>query len=305
MEADRRLDVYAARQYGAFSLEQAREAGLTDRMVEGRLATGAWIRLDAGIYVLASSPPRWERQLSAAVLSRPGSVVAGRSAAYLHRMDGFKQGRPAVMIPFEGNARSPIARVIRTRHFATIATMRVGAFRVTTTEETMVSLAAEVKPDHLEAILDQCLAVGTFDAETLKAAVDRRRGARGLATLRRLADERLPHAYQPPTSELERMLYRLLEQTGIPPVSRQHPFPREVLPGTVDAFIPRWGLIVEADGRRWHTRKADFERDRIRDNMATVHDIAVLRFSYQMLAGQPDVCLRTVLEAGRSRARAS
>jgi very-short-patch-repair endonuclease len=62
---------------------------------------------------------------------------------------------------------------------------------------------------------------------------------------------------------------------------------------------------VEADGRRWHTRQADFERDRDRDNMAAAHGIAILRFTYKMLVHQPDHCLGTILATGRARLRAS
>jgi very-short-patch-repair endonuclease len=78
-----------------------------------------------------------------------------------------------------------------------------------------------------------------------------------------------------------------------------------VVPGTVDAYIPLWRLITEADGRRWHTRQADFERDRTRDNLATSHGIGVLRFTYQMLVRQPEQCLSTILATGRTRSQAS
>ena len=305
MGPDRHLDEFAARQYGAFSLKQARAVGMTDRMVEGRLGSGAWVRLDSGIYALASSPPHWERQLAAAVLSRPQSIVGGRSAAYLHRFEGFNQGRPEVMVPFDGNGRSPIARIIRSRHFSTIAKARVGAFFVTTPSETIVSVANTLDSDHLEQLVDHCLATRSVDAETLMATIERRSGVQGIALLRKVTEERLPEAYQPPTSELERLLYRILNRPGIPQVTRQFPFPREVMPGTVDAYIHGWRLIIEADGRRWHTRKGDFERDRMRDNLATSNGIAVLRFTYRMLTGTPEQCVGMIVETGAVRSRAS
>jgi very-short-patch-repair endonuclease len=302
---DRRLDQYAARQYGAFSLAQARSVGITDRIVEHRMATGAWIPLASGIYAIASSPPIWERRLAAAVLSRPGSIVAGRSAAFLHGFEEFGRGRPVVMIPLDGNARSPLARVIRTRYFADIETTRIGAFLATTPAETLVALAGELDRPRLEHLLDDCLAAKLVDAERLMTILSRRSGQRGLPVLRRLTEERLATAYQPPTTVLERHLYTILNHPGIPEVGRQFPFPREVLGGTVDANIPLWRLITEADGRRWHTRKADFERDRARDNIAASHGIAVLRFTYQMLVGEPDQCLATILATGQAPSRVS
>ena len=305
MGPDRRLDEYAARQFGAFSLAQARRVGFTDRMVDHRLGSGTWLRLAGGVYALASSPPSWERRLAAAVLSRPESIVAGMSAAHLHEFVGFGPGRPVVMVPLNGNARSPLAKVIRSRYFADISTIRVGAFVATTPAETIVNLSSQIGRQRLESLIDDCLAAKTLDAETLMLTVERRSGLKGIPTVRRLIEERLPDAYQPPTSVLERLLYDILSQPGIPQVVRQFPFPREVVPGTVDAYVPEWRLIIEADGRRWHTRKGDFERDRARDNLATSHGIAVLRFTYQMLNRHPEDCLATILDTGRVRARAS
>lgn len=74
---------------------------------------------------------------------------------------------------------------------------------------------------------------------------------------------------------------------------------------TVDAYLPSWRLIVEGDGRRWHTRRADMERDRLRDNEATAHGFAVLRFTYEMLRDARHSCLDTLLRTGRARATGS
>ena len=42
-------------------------------------------------------------------------------------------------------------------------------------------------------------------------------------------------------------------------------------------------LILESDGRRWHARVADFDRDAWRDMQAAVLGYRVLRWSYPML----------------------
>ena len=87
----------------------------------------------------------------------------------------------------------------------------------------------------------------------------------------------------------------------LPEYSRQVPFSFEQMKATVDAHIPEWKLIVEADGRRWHTRQADFERDRERDNAAASAGLVAVRFTYRMLTKERDSCLKTLLEAGRWR----
>lgn len=301
MTPDRSLDEYAARQYGVFSLRQAQSVGMTPSMVETRTGNGAWLRLAPSVYALASSPPKWERQMAAALLTRPGSIVAGRSAAYLHGLVGFRPGRPVIMIGTAGNARSELAQVIRSTAFASVERVRIRGFEVTGPAETAVVIARELSQDSLETVIDDGLASGTFDIENLIHTLRVRSGAPGIAKLRRVIEERSADAYEPPVNELERLLHVLLAQPGVPPSTRQVPFSFDRVDMTVDAYIPTWRVLVEADGRRWHTRKADFERDRSRDNAATAHGLAVLRFTYSMLTRQPADCLQTLMRTGAVR----
>jgi very-short-patch-repair endonuclease len=57
--------------------------------------------------------------------------------------------------------------------------------------------------------------------------------------------------------------------------------------GRVDAYAPSHSLIVEADGRAWHVRERDFIKDRRRDNAATAHGHATLRFTWVDLVEYP------------------
>lgn len=301
MTPDRELDVYAARQYGAFSRDQAVTVGFTAKMIHNRVGGGAWIRLAPSVYAVASAPPKWERQMAAALLSRPGSVVAGHSAAHLHDFAGFGIARPVIMVDTDGNARSPLARVIRSERLASVSTVRKRGFTVTDEADTIMTLAATLPSGRIEATVDEVLARKTMKIEQLGAVVAANRGARGAGKLRPIVQSRLPDAYQPPTTELERLLYRLLDDPHVPRYTRQLPIALLNVDATVDAYIPVWRLIVEGDGRRWHTRKADHDRDRLRDNEATAHGYAVLRFTYEMLRDRRQECLETLLRTGRVR----
>lgn len=301
MDPDRALDEYASRQYGVFSLAQATSAGMTSRMVDVRVGRGSWIRLASGVYALASAPPRWERQLAGAILGEQDAIAAGQAAAHLHGFSGFRRGRPVIMVPEGRNARSPLARVIRSRWFEDVRRSRVGAFLCTDPAETIVTLARDLSSPRIEHLVDECLASGLVDIDVLTAVVADRGGSPGMSRLRPILEERTADAYQPPTSELERLLHRLLDHPSVPAHRRQHPFRSERIEMIVDAYIPEWRLIVEADGRRWHTRKADFERDRLRDNAATARGIAVLRFTWRMLKRDPNGCLATLIDTGVTR----
>ena len=75
------------------------------------------------------------------------------------------------------------------------------------------------------------------------------------------------------------------------------------MPHRVDAVIEEWRLILEADGRTFHTKHSDFERDRERDNLAVAHGYRVMRFTYRALNSDPAAALRLVLGAGGHRPR--
>jgi very-short-patch-repair endonuclease len=236
--------------------------------------------------------------MAAALLSRKGSIAAGRSAAYLHGLEGFGPAKPVILIGADENARSPLARVIRSTRFESVSTVRRRGFLVTNEPETILTLSRELSAERLEALVDWILARQGCTAWDIHEVVEMSSGMPGIGKLRPIVDYRLPDAYQPPSSELERLLYRVLDDPRLPSYTRQMPiqFPR--VEATVDAYLAAWRLIVEGDGRRWHNRRADHERDRLRDNEATAQVYAVLRFTYQMLRDRPGDCLETVIRTG-------
>ena len=50
-----------------------------------------------------------------------------------------------------------------------------------------------------------------------------------------------------------------------------------------------WALVIEADGRAWHTRVEDFERDRRRDAEAAAAGYLTLRFTHHQLTHEQAV----------------
>ncbi len=293
----------AARQHGAFSRAQAKAFGFNEKLIRRRVGKGVWIQMDHNVLAVNGSPDSWERRLSAAVLSRPEAYVAGRSAAHLHNFPGFPRSRPEILVPFQGNARSPLARVIRSRLFEKVSYVDLAAFRVTTVAETILTLAYREPSSVVERLVDDRLAANRLRIEDFDPILDRLEGARvrGLPALRRIVGSRDHHAYQPPTTELERLLYMVLDDPSIPEYTRQLPIAYPARSATVDAFVPDWHLIAEADGRRWHTRAQDFEIDRARDNAAATAGLITVRFTYSMLTNDPDGCINTLCQAGKWR----
>ena len=104
-DIDQRIAALAAKQYGAFSRQQAFEVGASERFVERRLVGKAWARPLPGVYVLHNAPGTWLRQCKIAELSIPGSGLAVRSGAALHDFTGFRPGPIELAIPSNASTR--------------------------------------------------------------------------------------------------------------------------------------------------------------------------------------------------------
>jgi len=128
----------------------------------------------------------------------------------------------------------------------------------------------------------------------------------GIGTIRALLAEH-DMGDTPPASELEWLLDRLLDKVvDMPARARQAPLPGwDRGAARVDVLVEGWRLVIEADGRRWHTRVADFERDRWRDNVVQVHGFDVLRFTHRQLTTGSTEALALLRQYSDRHARAA
>jgi very-short-patch-repair endonuclease len=303
MGDSRQIDRLASRQHGVVSGSQLRQAGFDKHAVARRLASGKWRQFDYRVFGLSSAAPTWERQVWIALLSRPRAVVGGRSAAHLLGFPGFPRSRPVIVVPGSANARSQIAKVIRSEHFEELEVVRVRGFPVTSVAETLLALVGEMSAIRFEQLLDELLLSGKLKLEQLEMVTAREIGRRrrGIALLRALLEDRLPTASSYDASYLERLLERLLRTLQIPEWLREYQFSLGGRENRVDVYVPLWRLVIEADGRNWHARVRDFEEDRRRDNELAMKGIQVIRLTYRMLKSDPEGCRQTILAVGRVR----
>jgi very-short-patch-repair endonuclease len=286
---DERIEAVASRQYQAFSRQQAFEAGASMRFIERRCAAGDWIRTAQGVYVIRGSSGSWLRECKIGELSVPGSSIAVCAGAALQDLATFRPCRVELAVPPTTRTRSTRAVLHR---FAGIETTTVKGIRVTTIAQTLFDVAAVVSGLRVERALDDALLGGRLTLEELeeRAAFYAGSRRRGLAMMDALIAERQAEGWQPPESELEVALFAVLDRLpSRPRIVRQAALPwRSPQPGRVDAFLPDHRLILEADGRRWHTRVADFDRDRWRDNEAVAHGLRVQRLTWLHLHEMAD-----------------
>ena len=153
-EIDRRIDVLAGKQYGAFSRRQAYEAGASERFVVRRAAENEWFRPVRGVFVLTRSAGTWMRQCKIAELSVEGSAIAGHSALVLHAVPNFRSGPIELWTPITARFRHRIATIHR--HAAAELTV-VDGIRVTTVAQSLIDDAMSLSPWTVERALDNCI----------------------------------------------------------------------------------------------------------------------------------------------------
>jgi hypothetical protein len=128
-----------------------------------------------------------------------------------------------------------------------------------------------------------------------------RRGKPGIRHLARVLDK-LTATKGITMSKLERLLLELILDAGLPRPMSQYAFPGRLFTnGCVDAAYVDAKLVIEADGRAWHTRIADVKRDRDRDNDAARHGWQTLRLLYEHITGDPQGTIDLIRDVRRER----
>ncbi|HEY6531759.1 MAG TPA: type IV toxin-antitoxin system AbiEi family antitoxin domain-containing protein [Acidimicrobiales bacterium] len=299
---DRAIEALARKQHGAFSSSQVNELGGSRQSVHRRVTSGQWVRLDQGVFALAGHPPTLLRQMKAAQLAVPHSAISGLSAAALHQFPDIRVGRIEVTTTRNGGS-TPLARV---RHRHPVPTTAVDGIAVTTAAQTLADIAdrvpSEVLGDAIEFALRASITTFADLAVAWQTARDRRApSARPFRAALRLLDPESAVA----ASVLESRLYRVLDDPRLPAFVRQAPAPWAPEGAErVDAAFPTVRWIVEGDGRAWHTRVDDFERDRRRDHLAQVIGWSVTRFTLAQI-DTPGYVVDTLARAFDERRRAA
>ncbi len=273
---------------------------MTPKAIRVRCDAGEWLRLDHGVYGHVAVPPTWERSLMAAVLAEPWARVSHRAAAALHDLHGYRRGRPEVTLRPNANARGALAIAHRG---VDVRSTTVRGIPVVTVAQTFLDLAQISSEAKVAAALSHRAAE---DRRILEQVRDRYcelapKGGRDLRSLKWILS-RFGAGAPVGRSTLEQHLAQVLGALSSVGFDLEAPFPGRS-PGLqrVDALVPAWALVVEADGRTWHTRLEDFERDRRRDAEAASAGFQTLRFTYHQLVDEPRWVRRILLETGARR----
>jgi very-short-patch-repair endonuclease len=291
----------AARQHGVVARRQLLAAGLTPKLVDGRVG-GALIALHPGVYAVGHARlVREGRWLAAVLASGPQAVLSHRSAAALHGLRPQNGGPIEVSTPAHRRRRAGSillhARVGLTPSDRTA----LGSVPVTTVARTLVDLAGVVPADQLLRALRRAEELRSFDLHAIEAALARTSGrpGRGHAAMRAALAEARARATQLTRRELEERFLALVGRARLPQPRTNVWFPAHDF--EVDALWREARVAVELDGWEHHRTRDAFHRDRAKANALTLEGWTVLRFTHDDVVRRP---ARTAAAIGTALAAA-
>ncbi len=141
--------------------------------------------------------------------------------------------------------------------------------------------------------IDQALRTRATTLAHLQRAMDLTAGRIGNPIRRQL----LLDSRAEPWSKAERLIHRLLRDAGVTGWRANRPV---VLKGStcyVDVIFRKLKLVIEIDGRLYHTGPEVFETDRRRQNLLVLDGWCVLRFTWAMIEERPEEIIAMVREA--------
>jgi hypothetical protein len=291
------LAAAAADRHGVFTTEMAQRYGVSDRLRNEWLSLDWITRLGTHTFQFAGSPGTWQMTLAAA-LGDSGSTaaVSGRSAAALHRLDGFAQGPVEIWVPRASRNRCHLA-VMRSsaRPLLRGDAVTIDGIRCVSAERLILdSLLFRFTQDEIHNAIDSAIRMRLVDEKRLR---------------QRIVTDLAPNAWHRRTllgalvdtggeSSLERRFLAIVRTAGLPRPQLQ----RVYRSGTrtlarVDAEFAH-GVVVEVAGHGSHSTRLQRQHDAQRQTELTLRGKRVITFTYDDIYGRPQWTLNILRSAG-------
>jgi very-short-patch-repair endonuclease len=233
-----------------------------------------------------TAPLDFDREMAAVLALGTRTVLTHGSAAYLFGMAPRPHGDVHVTGPDRRSRRG--IRLHRSPLTPAEVTRRHGV-PVTRPARTLVDLAAVAAGLLVERAVEDALRRRLVTRAALDAEASLRRP--GSAVIQELlALERGPALTR---SDAERRLVELIRAAGLPAPDHNV----RVMGLEVDMLWRPQGLVVEVDGFAYHSGRAAFERDRVRDARLAARGLRVMRITWRQLSARPHAVVARLAEA--------
>lgn len=255
--------------------------GLNARQIERRIATGRLHPVWRGVYAVGR--PRLGklgRWMAATLACGPEAVLSHGSAAALWGFGNEPSRWIEVSVPAAIRRNHPEICVHRRAELRSDELTVHEGIPVTDPIRTLIDEATWLRPMALERAVNEADKLDRVDPETLSAALERYPGQPGVAPLRGILDSR---TFRLSDSDLELYFRPLARAAGLP-----EPQTKTWVNGfEVDFHWPELGIVVEADGLRYHRTPSQQARALLRDQAHVTAGLLSLRFSHAQIRYEP------------------
>jgi very-short-patch-repair endonuclease len=281
----------ADRQHAVVAAWQLAELGFDYGALHRRATVGRLHRRFRGVYSVGHRKLTREGHWMAAVLAYgPDAVLSHWTAAALW---GFATSSWKLHATTPTTRRSRRGIIVHASPLHPEDVSRQNGIPVTSVARTLLDIAALVAEDRLARIIENAVRLEVFDLRALDRAIARTPRRAGIPKLRAaLADYRHTPDLR---SNNERIFRKLIADAGLP-----EPQFNVLLEGLlVDAYWPRWRLVVEIDSVAFHMTPSAFERDRMRDAILQKAGYRVLRITEKRLKTDPQALIADIIALAR------
>ncbi len=285
----------AARSAGVVTRDELLTSGLPSSTINGRVSRGQLLRVWRGLYEVLEMTNDLT-PLFLAVKAVAGSAVCHITAGRLY---GCPVGPPAADEPVHivsrrDGPRTGMPGVVHHRTRLDLVDdiwYPINGLPVLSPARTMLDLAADpsISNRRLRHIVESQIVSRQLEVAELAGLVEQPdlRGVHGIARLRTLV-EAIDDGEPVSDSMLEQRFGRLLVDYGIDGFQRQFVVPwYDGCRGTVDFANVEARLIIEVDGRDWHTTSQSMTEDRRRDRTAAANGWLVMRVMWADIVEEP------------------
>jgi predicted transcriptional regulator of viral defense system len=290
IDVDNRLFTRLAETDDVATITDLMASGFSRSSIERRIRNGRLQSFGHGVVGLAGPADGRRQRLRAAQLAHPTGAISHRSAAVLHDLPTRDDGQVHLTIPHAASRGATEFVVHQSKHLPLADITMVAGIRTTTVCRTVSDLAPFRSLEALSWLMQWVIKEGRCSAVEMQACVRalNRRGRSG-STKRRHAVATLLDDNPLELSVLEQRFLALATRSGITDLVPQFQPPwYEGRHGIVDFAMPPRRIIVELDGRRWHSLVQDQRRDRSRDRMARAHGWFVVRYGWDEVTTRPE-----------------
>lgn len=280
---------------GVVSRAQADALGVSPVQIQRWVDRERVERIGRRSLAFPGTPPTWRFSLRVALNDAgPGAVISHRSAAGMHRFDGFAEGPVEVLAIRRHRDRLVEGTLHSTFRLPTLDRCVVDELPCTSPARTIIDLAGSVRREELENAVDSAIRSGGCSHAFLVKRLSklRYRGCDGVGLL----DDILIDTGG--ANRLERRFLALCRTAGLPRPSCQIRHHRAGQPvDRVDFDFSPSALVVEVEGQVAHASPRQRQRDAERRRNLMHLGRVVISFTFEDVFARPDMVRSGVVES--------